>query len=103
MKAKLNSEKKKRGDVVEISHPALAFYLIDAETEELVTKEVSIDELRKIEDLLDNEAVIVETDLDFIFKCHACKDDHHHDCTIYYPHNNKTYITSQNNYKKIKK
>lgn len=95
-------EEKNLHDVVEMCTPPMVLYLLIYSTQELLVKETSLEVLYEHEDLIDNTAIIIEEDLDIIFKCQHCEMDHHHDCVIFFPHNKQKFYTSKNNLKLVK-
>lgn len=88
----------KIGSKVEHIVPPLALYLIEYETGKLATTvEDHVEAMYDIQDLIENPAIIVEfLEEDYIFKCGRCSEDHHHDCVLYYPHNDKKYYSNTN-------
>lgn len=93
----LDEAEKKVGDKVEIIDIGFLAYLIDYETEkQLMGASMCSADVRKHYDLLENEAIVVETGLEFVYNCGHCDEDHYHNCVIFFPHNNAKYITSQN-------
>lgn len=96
-------KKKVVGDIVEVVIPPLVIYFLDYDTKKMVIPTNDLRDLYEVEDLIENSATIVEIDLDISFKCIHCPDTHHHDCVIYYPHNQKKYYTTLNNLRLVER
>lgn len=86
-----DTTKKESGDVVHLVNNFIPVYMHEYESEKQVVNTQKIEDLKKVQHLVKNLAIVVATDLDFQYNCGHCDKLHSSDTLIYYPHNKTKY------------
>lgn len=98
-----NLENKEIGDTVKLLFPLAVTYLCDYETGKQLGSNFSADAVKEHQDLLENEAIVVETDTGWTYNCGHCAADHPAFTTIYFPHNKTKYRVNEENLQLVEK
>ena len=89
--SKLDQTEKKTGDYVHLIHECVLMYLHDFDTKKQLIKNYDTDLIDKHQDLVNNLAIVADTNVKFTYNCGHCDEEHKSDLVIYYPHNKKKY------------